>query len=517
VAVPVHTIFSGPAGGLIGAARLSEILDRGNLIAVDIGGTSTDACVVRDGTPTLKYQAELEKLSPMIPVDSFSHGTTLGLNTVLEHKGAVTGVLTNAGFEDVFEMGRYNRDRRQMYSLEYDVRPPLVAKRIRLGIPCRMNAAGAELQPLDEEAVRAAVRQLVEKWKVRAITVCYLHAYKNPAHEERTAEIIRAEWPEISVAISSAIVREYREYERTSTTVVNAYLRHHRGVTLTEAGEQLREHAERILAEVAKTRVAMSTAAEKPTGTVSLGLPTAMRYVLSSAVISAYHKAYPDVTLKVHEAFAHVIEDLLQKRQVDVAILFSGTLNLDSIDMTPLVTEDVYLAGPPDAGLDLNKPVSVTYLAEVPIILISKRNQLRLAAEQAMARYNCEFQPFLEVEGQPLTHDLVKKGVGYMITPYCAVQAEIESDELSGAPIRGLSITWSIGVSRVRAHAPAVRALIALIQQAVDERVASGTRRNVRPNRDGAAPVRRSTQTLAAAKSPVRGRPETPRRRSTPG
>ncbi len=280
------------------------------------------------------------------------------------------------------------------------------------------------------------------------------------------------------------------------------FLRHHRGVTLTEAGEQLRQHAERILAEVAKTRVAMSTAAEKPTGTVALGLPTAMRYVLSSAVISAYHKAYPDVTLKVHEAFVHVIEDLLQTRQVDVAILFSGTLNLDSIDMTPLVTEDIYLAGPPDAGLDVNNPVSVAYLAEVPVILISKRNQLRLAAEQAMARYHRDFQPFLEVEGQPLTHDLVKKGIGYMITPYCAVQAELESGELSGAPIRGLSITWSMGVSRVRAHAPAVRELIALIQQAVDERVASGTWRNVRPNRDGVAPARRRTQTLTAAKSP---------------
>jgi len=274
------------------------------------------------------------------------------------------------------------------------------------------------------------------------------------------------------------------------------FLRHHRGVTLTEAGEQLREHAERILAEVAKTRVAMSTAAEKPTGTVSLGLPTAMRYVLSSAVISAYHKAYPDVTLKVHEAFVHIIEDLLQTRQVDVAILFGGTRNHDSFDITPLVTEDVYLAGPPDAGLDLNRSVSIKYLAEVPIILISKRNQLRLAAEQAMAKHGLDFQPFLEVEGQPLTHDLIKNGVGYTITPYCAVQAEIEAGELSGAPIRGLSITWSMGVSRVRAHAPAVRELIALIQQAVDERVASGTWHNVRTNH------RSATERISSRRTP---------------
>ena len=208
-------------------------------LAVDIGGTFVDAVVfdvdsgewrleksfTTPGNAAAGVNAAIRRLGiDGRSLDSFIHGTTLGLNTLLEHKGAVTGILTNAGFEDIFEMGRYNRDRTQMYSLEYDVRPPLVPKRMRLGIPCRMNANGEVLQSLDEDAVRAAVRQLVEKWKVQAIAVCYLHSYKNPAHEERTAEIIRAEWPELSVSISSAIVREYREYERTSTTVANGYI-----------------------------------------------------------------------------------------------------------------------------------------------------------------------------------------------------------------------------------------------------------------------------------------------------
>lgn len=208
-------------------------------LAVDIGGTFVDAVVfdVRSG----EWQLEKSFTTPGNAaagvneairrlgvdggaLDSFIHGTTLGLNTVLEHKGARTAILTNAGFEDVFEMGRYNRDRTQMYSLEYDVRPPLVPKRMRLGIPCRINAAGEELQPLDETAVRKAVRMLVETWNVQAVAVCYLHAYRNPAHEQRTREIIEAEWPQLSVSISSDIVREYREYERSATTVVNAYI-----------------------------------------------------------------------------------------------------------------------------------------------------------------------------------------------------------------------------------------------------------------------------------------------------
>ncbi|MGH8911219.1 MAG: hydantoinase/oxoprolinase family protein [Acidimicrobiia bacterium] len=208
-------------------------------LAVDIGGTFVD--VVLFDVTTGEWRLEKSFTTPedaaegvnaaiaALGIDggrvgSFVHGTTLGLNTVLERKGAVTGVLTNAGFEDVLEMGRYTRDRAQMYSLEYDVARPLVPRRMRLGIPGRMNAAGEELQPLDEEAVRRAAKQLVEDWRVRSIAVCYLHAYKNPDHERRTAEILRDGWPQVAVSISSDIVREYREYERTSTTVVNAYI-----------------------------------------------------------------------------------------------------------------------------------------------------------------------------------------------------------------------------------------------------------------------------------------------------
>lgn len=209
-------------------------------LAIDIGGTFVDAVVF--DVSTGDWRLEKSFTTPTDPavgvqdairslglegrlIDSFIHGTTLGLNTVLERKGATSGILTNLGFEDVFEMGRYSRDRDQMYSLTY-VRPqPLVPKRARLGVPGRMNAAGEELQPLDEDAVREAVTRLVDDWEVTSIAVCYLHAYKNPQHERRTAEIIRKEWPDIAVSISSDIVREYREFERTATTVINAYIR----------------------------------------------------------------------------------------------------------------------------------------------------------------------------------------------------------------------------------------------------------------------------------------------------
>ena len=209
-------------------------------LAVDIGGTFVDAIVFNPETGDLRLEKDfttpddasrgvlsaIERLDiGLEEVETFVHGTTLGLNTVLERKGAPTGIITNEGFEDVFEIGRYDRPREKMYMLTYDDPPVLVRKRYRLGVPCRLNAQGDELVPLDEDAVRAAAKQLVEAQGRTSIAVCYLHAYRNPAHEQRTKEIIEEIYPGVPVSVSSDIVREYREYERTSTTVVNAYVK----------------------------------------------------------------------------------------------------------------------------------------------------------------------------------------------------------------------------------------------------------------------------------------------------
>lgn len=209
-------------------------------LAVDIGGTFVDAIVFNPETGALRLEKDfttpddasrgvlsaIERLEVgLADVETFVHGTTLGLNTVLERKGAPTGIITNEGFEDIFEIGRYDRPREKMYMLTYDDPPVLVRKRYRLGVPCRLNAQGDELIPLDEDAVRAAAKQLVEAQGRTSIAVCYLHAYRNPVHEQRTKAIIEEMYPGVPVSVSSDIVREYREYERTSTTVVNAYVK----------------------------------------------------------------------------------------------------------------------------------------------------------------------------------------------------------------------------------------------------------------------------------------------------
>jgi N-methylhydantoinase A len=209
-------------------------------LAVDIGGTFVDAIVFNPETGAMRLEKDfttpddasrgvlsaIERLEVgLADVETFVHGTTLGLNTVLERKGAPTGIIANEGFEDVFEMGRYDRPREKMYSLFYDEPPVLIKKRYRVGVPCRLDAQGNELVALDEDSVRAAAKYLVEEMGRTSIAVCYLHAYRNPIHELRTKDIIEGMYPDVPVSVSSEIVREHREYERTSTTVVNAYVK----------------------------------------------------------------------------------------------------------------------------------------------------------------------------------------------------------------------------------------------------------------------------------------------------
>ena len=209
-------------------------------IAVDIGGTFVDALEFNQRTQTIRLEKApttpdgpargvldaLAKLgTPLEDAEIFVHGTTLGLNAIIERKGAATGILTNLGFRDIFEIGRGDVPPAHMYDFRYEKPASLVKRRHRLGVPGRIDARGHVVEALDEEALVDTARTLVEQFGIRSLAVCFLHSYKNPAHERRAAEVLRREFPGVAVSISSDVVREYREYERTSTTVLDAYIR----------------------------------------------------------------------------------------------------------------------------------------------------------------------------------------------------------------------------------------------------------------------------------------------------
>lgn len=215
--------------------------DRTIRIGVDIGGTFTDF-VLHDETrrltrpgkrlttpeaPGRAIVAGVQRLldetgSTIDQVHSIVHGTTMITNTVLERTGAKVGLLASEGFRDILEMGR--EIRYDVDDLMLEPPPVIVPRRLRIGIPGRLLADGSEHQPLDEAAVAAALRFLVEEEKVEALAVAFMHSYRNPAHEIRARDIALSLYPNLLITLSAEVAPEIREYERTNTACVNAYV-----------------------------------------------------------------------------------------------------------------------------------------------------------------------------------------------------------------------------------------------------------------------------------------------------
>lgn len=208
-------------------------------VAVDIGGTFTDLAlldargIVHQGkvssTPDDPSRAVVEGVALLLSglaidpalVAEVLHGTTVGSNTILQRTGARTGLITTRGFRDVLEIGRIRMP--DMFDLTWDKPKPLVPRRHRHEVSERMAANGVVIEPLSESELVAAVGAL-EKDGIQSVAVCFINSYRNPAHEQEAERIINKHYPEMLVTTSCAVLPEMKEYERTSTTVVNAYL-----------------------------------------------------------------------------------------------------------------------------------------------------------------------------------------------------------------------------------------------------------------------------------------------------
>jgi N-methylhydantoinase A len=209
-------------------------------VGIDVGGTFTDIVVLlADGTVlTRKLLSSPEDYSRAIltglreildggrigpaEVGEVLHGTTVATNAILEGKGAPTGLITTKGFRDVLEIRRMRTNR--LYDIYWEKPQPLVRRRWRREVRERIDHRGEVLVPLDAVEARAEVQRLLGEG-VRSVAVCFLHAYANGAHERAVEAILREAAPGLSVSISSRILPEIKEYERTSTTVINAYIK----------------------------------------------------------------------------------------------------------------------------------------------------------------------------------------------------------------------------------------------------------------------------------------------------
>ncbi len=214
----------------------------GYRVGIDIGGTFTDFALLKGSevilnknlsTPEdrsigvmtgLKRLAELEGLSLehfLGQCDAIVHGTTIADNTLIEMNGAVTGLITTEGFRDEVEYRRgYKED---IWDLRLEPPRQIAPRRRRLTVPERILADGSVHKPLDEDAVRECCRKL-RKQQVESVAICLLFSFINPAHEKRVAEIVAEEMPGVHISVSHKVLPRGPEYDRTSTTVVNAYV-----------------------------------------------------------------------------------------------------------------------------------------------------------------------------------------------------------------------------------------------------------------------------------------------------
>ena len=205
-------------------------------VAVDTGGTFTDVVYINEDameiivdktstTPADLGQGVLDAIkktkADMSDIALLTHGTTAGLNTIAQRKGAKVGLITTAGFTDALEMVRGSR--REQYNYLWKKIKPLVPRYLRCGVNERANYLGEIIKPLDEEEVKEIVRKFRDNG-IETIAVCLMHSYANSEHEERIGEIVKENLPEIDVSLSHKVAREVGENRRMSTTVISAYM-----------------------------------------------------------------------------------------------------------------------------------------------------------------------------------------------------------------------------------------------------------------------------------------------------
>jgi len=278
-------------------------------VGVDSGGTFTDICLFDEetgdirvwkvpstpGDPSLAIAGgvteglgEAAAGVPAGAIGYFGHGTTVATNSLIQHKGAATGLITTAGFRDLLEIGRQRRP--HLYDLQCEKPLVLVSRDLRLEVPERVRHDGRIEVPLDEAAVREAARRLKEAG-VKAVAVCFLYSFVEPGHEQRVRQILADELPEAFITASHEVAPEFREFERLTTVVVNAYLGPVMARYIERLGPRLKEAGIGATPHITQSNggvITFETARAQPVRTVLSGPATGVVGGLKTGLLAGF-------------------------------------------------------------------------------------------------------------------------------------------------------------------------------------------------------------------------------------
>lgn len=268
------------------------------VVGIDVGGTFTDIAVLQDGrlsvhklpstpqNPSLGIVQGVGEAGVDTGAADFVHGSTVATNALLEGKGSRTALVTTMGFEDVLEIGRQSRA--ELYNLEQDRAPALAPWELRFGLPERVDYTGAILEDLQPDAIEALMA-LIAQAGTDAVAVSFLFSFLNPVHEDMVYEALRKLDPAPFISLSSRVLPEFREYERASTVVVNAYVGQVMSRYLGELEQSLGEGL-RIM-QSSGGSITARLASEQPVRTILSGP--------AGGVVGAFHVAaqagYPNI------------------------------------------------------------------------------------------------------------------------------------------------------------------------------------------------------------------------------
>lgn len=303
-------------------------------LGIDVGGTFTDVLLFHEETgelvlaktPSTPQDQSIGVLTGIRKIASIAHldagdiqlilhGTTVATNAVLEGKGAKVGLITNKGFEQILHVAR-GQTPGPLAGWIIMIKPePLAPIEFTRGVSARMSARGEELIPLDENEVLASIKELHDAG-IEALTVSLINSYANPAHERRIKEIVKALYPSWPVTISTDILPEFREYERTLTTVMNSYVRPKMSHYLAGIREKLREADLHPVVNIVRSDggvMSLEHAQEKPVATLMSGP--------SGGVVAASY-------IGQLSGYQNVLSLDMGGTSTDVAISFGGSPNL---------------------------------------------------------------------------------------------------------------------------------------------------------------------------------------------